>query len=143
LNTHSINVERKAQGKTYTNIILLRGCGKRFICPSFEEMHQMKGFMIAPTAIIKGIGMHIDLDIYDVEGATGWYDSNYGNKFESAEKLLKSENYDFGFVHIKAVDDAGHDKNADLKVGEQCNLQVEILEKVDKALGKTIKKLGQ
>jgi len=76
----------------------------------------MKSFMIAPTAIIKGIGMHLDFDIFDVEGATGWYDSNYDNKFESAENILRNENYDFGFVHIKSVDDAGHDKNAELKV---------------------------
>jgi len=72
--------------------------------------------MIAPTAIIKGIGMQLDFDIYDVEGATGWYDSNYDNKFESAENILRHEGYDFGFIHIKAVDDAGHDKNVALKV---------------------------
>ena len=76
----------------------------------------MKAFMIAPTAIIKGIGMHLDFDIYDVEGATGYYDSNYYNKLNYAETLLKQDDYDFGFVHIKAVDDAGHDKNANLKV---------------------------
>lgn len=60
--------------------------------------------------------MHIDLDIFDVEGATGWYDSNYHNKLESAERILREENYDFGFVHIKAIDDAGHDKDGNLKV---------------------------
>ena len=27
LNSHPINVQRKAEGKTYTNILLLRGCG--------------------------------------------------------------------------------------------------------------------
>jgi len=79
-------------------------------------MHGLKGFMIAPTAIIKGIGMHLELDIFDVEGATGWYDSNYDNKFTSAENLFKNKGYDFGFVHIKAIDDAGHDKDAKLKV---------------------------
>ena len=35
--------------------------------------------------------------------------------------------YDFGFVHIKAVDDAGHDKSLSHKV--------EQLEKSDKAIG--------
>lgn len=94
----------------------MRGCGKRFKASTFEEMHGLKGFMIAPTAIIKGIGMHLELDIFDVEGATGWYDSNYDNKFTSAENLFKNKGYDFGFVHIKAIDDAGHDKDAKLKV---------------------------
>lgn len=26
------------------------------------------------------------------------------------------KDYDFGFLHIKAVDDCGHDKNSDLKL---------------------------
>ena len=116
LRNHPINIERKSQGLSYTNVILLRGWGKRFDWPTFEEMHGLKSFMIAPTAIIKGIGMQLDFDIYDVEGATGWYDSNYDNKFESAENILRHEGYDFGFIHIKAVDDAGHDKNVALKV---------------------------
>jgi 2,3-bisphosphoglycerate-independent phosphoglycerate mutase len=36
--------------------------------------------MIAPTAIIKGLGMSIDIDIIDVEGATGDYHTNFTNK---------------------------------------------------------------
>ena len=36
--------------------------------------------MIAPTAIIKGIGRSIDLDIIDVPGATGGYDSDLNKK---------------------------------------------------------------
>lgn len=30
--------------------------------------------------------------------------------------MITSEDYDFGFMHIKAVDDAGHDKRLDIKV---------------------------
>lgn len=37
----------------------------------------MTGFMIAPTAIIRGLGNSINLDIIDVEGATGDYHSDY------------------------------------------------------------------
>ena len=29
--------------------------------------------------------------------------------------MLKRD-YDFGFIHIKAVDDAGHDKNVEMKL---------------------------
>ena len=36
--------------------------------------------MIAPTAIIKGLAMSIDIDIIDVEGATGDYNTNFINK---------------------------------------------------------------
>ena len=37
------------------------------------------------------------------------------------------DDYDFGFVHIKAVDDAGHDKDLQQKIQQ--------LEKTDRALG--------
>ena len=116
LSSHQMIIERKSNGQSYTNVVLLRGWGKRFPCSSFYEMHNLRAFMIAPTAIIKGIGMHLDFDIYDVEGATGFYDSNYYNKLSYAETLLKQDDYDFGFVHIKGVDDAGHDKNPTQKV---------------------------
>jgi len=32
--------------------------------------------MIAPTAIIAGLGLSLDMDIIDVEGATGDYNTN-------------------------------------------------------------------
>jgi len=36
--------------------------------------------MIAPTPIIKGIGKSIELDIIDVPGTTGGYDSDLNKK---------------------------------------------------------------
>ena len=48
----------------------------------------MKGFMIAPTCIIKGLGVTLKFDIINVEGATGSYDSDYEAKFRAALKLL-------------------------------------------------------
>ncbi len=62
---------------------------------------------------------------------TGYYDSNIEGKMTFAAS--KIDEYDFGFVHIKAVDDAGHDK--DLKI------KIEQLEKVDRSLGKMLAKL--
>ena len=71
----------------------------------------MKGFMIAPTAIIRGIGRSIGLDIVEVEGTTGYYDSNLNNKAIHCVHELNDDqkNYQFAFLHVKAVDDAGHD----------------------------------
>lgn len=72
--------------------------------------------MLAPTAIIRGTGMTFGIPIHEVEGATGFYDSNLNNKARKAIELITREDYDFGFVHIKAVDDAGHDKNLQMKI---------------------------
>lgn len=45
---------------------------------------------------------------------TGFYDSNLEGKMTFAASKIKE--YDFGFVHIKAVDDAGHDKDLKIKI---------------------------
>jgi 2,3-bisphosphoglycerate-independent phosphoglycerate mutase len=76
----------------------------------------MKPFMIAPTAIIRGAGMAFGFDVVDVEGTTGYYNSNLNNKALKAIELLQDTLYSFGFLHVKAVDDAGHDKNLKMKV---------------------------
>lgn len=40
--------------------------------------------MIAPTAIINGLGQSIGMDVIKVEGATGDYHSDYSKKIEAA-----------------------------------------------------------
>lgn len=72
--------------------------------------------MIAPTAIIRGTGITFGIPLHEVEGANGYYDSNLNNKALKAIELITQDAYDFGFVHIKAIDDAGHDKNLQMKV---------------------------
>jgi 2,3-diphosphopglycerate-independent phosphoglycerate mutase len=135
---HPINAKRKQKGLTYSNMITLRGAGKRITEPSFFDKHGLKAFMVAPTAIIRGVGLTFGMDLLDnVEGMTGYYDSNLDGKCRrAAEEFIKNENgYDFGFVHIKAVDDAGHDRDRKIKV--------EQLEKVDKAIGSMVEMLGK
>ena len=55
---------------------------------------------------------------FQVEGATGDYHTNLSAKKVALVKHLTpvDSNYTFGFLHVKAVDDAGHDKNRELKV---------------------------
>jgi 2,3-bisphosphoglycerate-independent phosphoglycerate mutase len=45
---------------------------------------------------------------------TGFYDSNLKGKMTFAAQII--DDYDFGFVHVKAVDDAGHDKDLSVKI---------------------------
>ena len=57
LREHPLNISRKEKGLTYANFLTLRGCGQRLNVPSFEEMHGLKAFVIAPTAIIRGVAI--------------------------------------------------------------------------------------
>ena len=49
----------------------------------------MKAFMIAPTAIIRGVGRTFGMDLLDdVSGMTGYYDSNLEGKTTRAAKEM-------------------------------------------------------
>lgn len=82
--------------------------------------------MIAPTAIVRGVGITLQMDIVEVEGTTGYYDSDLNAKARKAAEKLKGD-YDFGFVHVKATDDAGHDKDHQIKVEqfEKCDRMIQ------------------
>ena len=131
LNEHPINVARKKANLPYTNVVLMRGAGERLKCPTFYEKHQLKAFMIAPTAVIAGIGSSVGFDIKIAQGATGYYDTNYISKADTAIKYI--DEYDFCFIHIKAVDDTGHDKNL--------SKRLEMLEKINDMVGYLLNKL--
>ncbi|XP_078443248.1 uncharacterized protein LOC144712799 [Wolffia australiana] len=149
---HPLNHKRAAEGKTIANVVLLRGCGIRIEVPSFVEKHGLRPCMVAPTKIIAGLGLSLGIDILEAPGATGDYRTLLTSKstaiaqalsaplqpcprvFVPGEDELKpgfSDGYDFGFLHIKAVDDAGHDKASLYKV--------RALEAVDRAISQLAK----
>jgi 2,3-diphosphopglycerate-independent phosphoglycerate mutase len=131
LSAHPINVQRMKQNLPPANIVLLRGPGERIDVPTFEQMHGMKPFMIAPTCIIAGLGMSLGFDLVKAPGATGDYHTNLLSKAETALYMLGEGEYDFGFVHVKAVDDAGHDRDVEKKV--------HFIEKADEMIASIIK----
>ncbi|CAG9311007.1 unnamed protein product [Blepharisma stoltei] len=134
LSKHPINQERVREHKPPANILLLRGCGVKLRVPTFRNKHNLKSFFIAPTAIIKGLAMTLGADVINVPGTTGDIHSNFQAKFDRAIELFR-EDYEFGFVHIKAIDDLGHDKNLDDRIT--------MIENIDKIIGGTLKTLGE
>ena len=71
-------------------MITLRGAGVMIDAPSFQDKHGLKPFMIAPTAIIRGVGRSFKFDLLDdVQGMTGYYDSNLDGKcVRSAQEFI-------------------------------------------------------
>jgi len=95
----------------------------------------MKACMVAPTKIIAGLGKQIGIAVLEAPGATGDYFTNLGSKADVILRALApcdkgGQGYDFGFLHVKAVDDAGHDKNLALKI--------EWLQKIDAMVGRLV-----
>ncbi|KAE9595244.1 putative phosphoglycerate mutase (2,3-diphosphoglycerate-independent) [Lupinus albus] len=154
--SHPVNAKRVAEGKNIANIVLLRGCGIRIEVPPFINKHGFRPCMVAPTKIIAGLGLSLGIDILEAPGATGDYRTLLTSKASAIAKALSApfqscprvfvpgedehkagrlDGYDFGFLHIKAIDDAGHDKASILKLKG--------LEAVDTAIGQLARLLWE
>ena len=103
---HSVNRERQAQKRNPANAIWLWGEGKAPSMPTIREQFGVEGGLISAVDLLKGIGVYAGLDIIEVEGATGYLDTNYAGKANAALEVLKEK--DFVFVHVEAPDEAGH-----------------------------------
>ena len=114
LQNHEINKVRIDLKENPANMIWLWGAGRKPTMESFHEKFNLKGAVISAVDLIKGIGKTINLEVIEVEGATGYYDTNYLGKAKAALKAL--EKVDFVFVHIEAPDEAGHNNDLRMKI---------------------------
>ncbi|MCP4579426.1 MAG: cofactor-independent phosphoglycerate mutase, partial [Deltaproteobacteria bacterium] len=114
LKNHPENLDRKKKGLPEANSIWLWGQGKAPELPYFKDKYGLEGGVISAVDLLKGIGFYAGFESIDVEGATGYLDTNYIGKAEGALKGL--EHLDFFFVHVEAPDEAGHNGNIEEKL---------------------------
>ena len=112
----TLNQERAKAGHDLANIIWPWSGGYRPAMQTLGEQYpQIKsGAVVSAVDLIRGIGHYAGLDIIEVEGATGLWDTNYEGKTAAAIENLRTK--DFVFLHVEASDEAGHDGDVDLKV---------------------------
>jgi len=103
---HEVNRQRVAAGKKPANSIWLWGQGKAPAMPTLSEKFGVSGSLISAVDLLKGIGTYAGLEIINVEGATGYIDTNYQGKVDAALKAIGEK--DFVLVHVEAPDEAGH-----------------------------------
>ncbi len=114
LEKHPVNVARAKAGKGKANLIWLWGQGKTPKWPTYADRFNKKGAVVTAVDLVKGIGIFAGLDILNVPGVTGFFDTNYEGKAAYALESLKIR--DIAVIHIEATDEAGHMGRADLKV---------------------------
>ncbi len=107
LKDHPVNKAREARGLRPANSIWLWGEGVRKDLMPFEKKYGRTGAMISAVDLLKGIGKFTEMDVIEVEGATGYIDTNFKGKAEAAIKALKGGK-DFVYVHMEAPDECGH-----------------------------------
>ncbi len=111
---HPVNLDRERAGKKTANLIWLWGQGKKPQLIPLTQKYDIHGGMISAVDLLKGIGSLAGLKVLNVEGATGYIDTNYEGKAKMALEALKF--MDFVFLHLEAPDEMGHEGNAEGKI---------------------------
>jgi 2,3-bisphosphoglycerate-independent phosphoglycerate mutase len=106
LAAHPVNQSRIAKGQNPANAIWLWGEGGAPALPKMQDLFGLSGALISAVDLLKGIGKYAGMDVIDVDGATGYLDTNYQGKAEAA--LAALQHHDLVFVHVEAADEAGH-----------------------------------
>ena len=114
LDVHEINRVRVDLQENPANMIWLWGQGTNPNMPTFKGMFGLDGAVISAVDLVNGIGKLIGLELINVPGVTGYYDTNYQGKGEYAIESLKTK--DFVFVHVEAPDEAGHNGDVRAKI---------------------------
>jgi 2,3-bisphosphoglycerate-independent phosphoglycerate mutase len=97
------------------NQVWLWGQGPQPQMTPFHQQHGVTGGLVTAVDLVRGLGVLTDMDVVEVEGATGWYDTNYEGKRDAALQAL-ADGADLFVVHVEATDEAGHAGNVEEKV---------------------------
>ncbi|MBN1436022.1 MAG: cofactor-independent phosphoglycerate mutase [Sedimentisphaerales bacterium] len=123
LANHDINTIRAELNENQATNIWLWGQGHRPQMESFQKKYGVKGSIITAVDVLRGIGKLIGLKVLNVEGATGYLDTNYIGKGQAAIEALEAGD-DIIIVHVEAPDEAGH--------GALLQEKIQAVEQIDK-----------
>ncbi|WP_449076014.1 cofactor-independent phosphoglycerate mutase [Ruminococcus sp.] len=115
LKDHPVNQARIARGKRPANSIWLWGEGTKPLLDNFSEKFGIKGSMISAVDLLKGIAICAGMNSVDVEGATGYLDTNFDGKCKAAIEEFK-KGADLVYIHVEAPDECGHRGEIENKV---------------------------
>lgn len=115
LKDHPVNKARIARGKRPANSIWLWGEGTKPLLDNFSEKFGIKGSMISAVDLLKGIAICAGMNSVDVDGATGYLDTNFDGKCKAAIEEFK-KGTDLVYIHVEAPDECGHRGEIENKV---------------------------
>lgn len=136
LKDHPVNVARIKAGKRPANSLWFWGEGTKPRLQNFTERYGLKGAMISAVDLLKGIGRLTGMEVIEVKGATGNYDTDFQGKAIAALNALKDN--DFVYVHMEAPDECGHHGDAEHKI-----YSIEQIDGVVKTVADGLKERGE
>jgi 2,3-bisphosphoglycerate-independent phosphoglycerate mutase len=114
LDAHPFNRQRRDEGKNPANTLWPWGQGRVPRMEPFSLRYGHTGAVIAAVDVVRGLGRLVGLEVVQVPGATGYFDTDYASKALCALDAL--DRHDFVWVHVEAPDEAGHAGSIDEKV---------------------------
>ena len=130
LKNHPINLKRIQQGKSPANALWFWGEGTKPSMQKFYDRYGIKGGMISAVDLLKGIAKLADMHLYEVDGATGNYDTNFKGKADACVNALLNDGLDYVYIHMEAPDECGH--HGDIKH------KIYSIEQIDSVVVKTV-----
>lgn len=115
LKNHPVNIERIKNGKNPATSLWFWGEGTKPALESFSEKFGVKGAMISAVDLLKGIGKLSKMEVIEVDGATGNYDTNFVGKADACLSALE-RGADMVYIHMEAPDECGHHGDAEHKI---------------------------
>ena len=115
------------------NQVWLWGQGTQPQLPSFSDSYGIEAAMVSAVDVVRGLGALTGVRRVDVDGATGWYDTNYEGKRDACLKSL-ADGTDLFVIHVEATDEAGHAGDLRAKVEALENWDRRILAPLVEAL---------
>jgi len=115
LKDHPVNLRRIAEGKRPANSVWFWGEGSRPKLERFEKLYGLKGAVVSAVDLIRGIAKCAEMEVLEVEGATGYIDTCFEKKTEAALDALKRGS-DLVYMHFEAPDECGHRNEPENKV---------------------------
>ena len=120
------NQTRRKAGELPATQTWLWGEGSRPALEPFVDCYGARGGVITAVDLLRGMGRLIGWDVIEVEGATGYLDTDYAAKGRAAIENLQRDDLDFLVVHVEATDEASHegDTQAKLRAVEQIDQHI-------------------
>ncbi|MDK1030836.1 MAG: 2,3-bisphosphoglycerate-independent phosphoglycerate mutase, partial [Planctomycetia bacterium] len=98
---HEVNLVRMDLGENPATMIWLWGEGRLPQLPAYKSIFGLQGAAITAVDIVRGLAKLIGWSVIEVEGATGYYDTDYEAKGRAAVAAL--DEYDIVMVHVEAT----------------------------------------
>jgi 2,3-bisphosphoglycerate-independent phosphoglycerate mutase len=97
------------------NQVWLWGQGPQPQMTPFRDAYGLAAGLCTAVDLIRGLGVLTEIDVVEVPGATGWYDTNYEGKRDACLRTL-ADGADLFLVHVEASDEAGHAGDLEEKI---------------------------